>query len=86
MNPGRTVLPLTSMTSAPAGIATSPLLPTAWNLPCLDDDHGILDGRPAGAVDQFSTLHDKDILKDILRHICFSSVLPISGLLLEPIF
>ena len=53
---------------------------------CLDDDHGIFDGRPAGAVDQFSTLHDKDILKDILRHICFSSVLPISGLLLEPIF
>jgi hypothetical protein len=26
---------------------------------CLDHDDGILDGRPAGAVDQFSTLHDK---------------------------
>ena len=26
---------------------------------CLDHDDGILDGRPAGAVDQFSTLHDE---------------------------
>ena len=29
---------------------------------CLDHDDGILDGRPAGAVDQFSTLHDEYFL------------------------
>src|ERR1700757_304592 len=33
MKPGRTLLPLTSMTSAPAGIETSSRSPTAWNLP-----------------------------------------------------
>src|SRR5262245_20969954 len=33
MKPGITVRPLTSITSAPAGIATAPLLPTALNLP-----------------------------------------------------
>src|SRR6266403_3780627 len=29
---------------------------------CLDHDDGILDRRPAGAIDQFSTLHDKYFL------------------------
>ena len=29
---------------------------------CLDNDHGILDRRPAGAVDQSSTLHDECFL------------------------
>ena len=49
---------------------------------CLDDNHGILDRRPAGPVNQFSTLHHKYLL----CHICFSSVLPISGLRRERIF
>src|SRR5215470_18908977 len=33
MKPGRTVLPLTSINSAPAGMENSPRPPTAWNLP-----------------------------------------------------
>ena len=48
----------------------------------LNNDHGILDRRPAGPVNQFSTLHNKYLL----CHQCFSSVLPISGLLPERIF
>jgi hypothetical protein len=48
----------------------------------LDDNHGILDRRPAGAVNQFSTLHHKYIL----CHIGFASVLPIGVLIQERIF
>src|SRR6266536_3342692 len=43
---------------------------------CLDNDDGILDRRPAGAIDQFSTLHHKYFL----CHVFFSSLLPISRL------
>src|SRR4029434_1193848 len=42
----------------------------------LDNDNGILDRRPAGAVDQFSTLHHEYFL----CHVFFSSLVPISRL------
>ena len=43
---------------------------------CLDNDDGILDRRPAGAIDQFSTLHHEYFL----CHLFFSFLLPITKL------
>jgi hypothetical protein len=43
-------------------------------LACLDNDDGILDRRPAGAIDQFSTLYDEDsICHDFLPPLSISS-------------
>ena len=49
---------------------------------CLDNDDGILDGRPAGAIDQSSALHHQYFL----CHVFFLSLAPISRLLQDRIF
>jgi hypothetical protein len=49
---------------------------------CLDNDDGILDRRPAGAIDQSSTLYHEYFL----CHVFFSSVVSISRLLQNRLF
>jgi hypothetical protein len=51
-------------------------------LALLDKDDGIVDGRPARAVNQFSTLHHEYFL----CHVFFSSFIPINRLLQDRIF
>src|SRR5262249_45461295 len=43
------------------------------NPACLDNDDGIFDGRPASAIDQFSTLHHEYFLCHVSFPSCFRS-------------